>query len=154
MKAGAAWEAQLSRLHDRYRQERLAVILRCHPGVRVLASRGPTFTAAWEAQGPPDFLGQLYSGRGVAFDAKDYTGRFPLGGVARHQARDLEAYHAAGGVAGVALRLDGDGYWLPWAELGPRWWAWHESTAKAASITPDAWWRPFDVFGAGWLACL
>lgn len=150
--AGKAWEAQLSRLHDRYRQQRLAVILRCHPGV-VVNGRGQPF--AWAAEGPPDFLGQLYTGRGVAFDAKDYTTRLPLSGIARHQARDLEAYHVGGGVAGVALRLDGDAYWLPWGELGPRWWAWHEKAVGApASVTPAPWWRPFDVFGEGWISCL
>ena len=156
---GRAWEAQLERLHDAYRRDRLAVVLRAHPPVRVHEDRGPTFVGSWSASGPPDFVGLLASGRGLALDAKDCTAaRWPLASLERHQARDLEAVHIAGGVAGVALRLAGDGYWLDWRDLGPRYWAWLERAGRAekgtASLAVESWWRPFDVAGAGWISCL
>lgn len=155
---GKAWEAQLERLHDRYRRDQLAAIWRVHPGVRVHQDRGSSFVGSWIASGPPDFTGVLWpQGRGVLFDAKDCEGdRWPLASLERHQARDLEAAHLAGGLAFVALQLDGRAYVLPWADLGPRFWAWYERTGRAAvgtaSIAPAAWWRAFDVAGAGWLA--
>lgn len=152
MRRGGAWETQLEHLHDRYRRDRRAVILRAHPAVKVLGQRGKAFTGVWASDGPPDFIGALGDGRAVAFDAKDTHGaRFPFSMLARHQARDLEAVHLAGGVAFIALRFGGQPYVLPWAELGPRYWRWTETKGAPASVTPSAWWFPFDVAGDGWL---
>lgn len=153
---GGGWEAQLDRLHDRYRRDRLATIFRVHPPVRVLADHGRTFQACWGGEGPPDYAGVLAGGRAVLFDAKDCRAkRWSFGKLARHQARDLEACHIAGGLAFVALRIRGQALVLPWAELGPRWWAWRESTGARASVAGDeAWAIPFDVDTGGWLAAV
>lgn len=155
MKRGSAWEAQLERLHDRYRRDRLAVVLRVHPPVRMLADHGKSFTGIWAGDGPPDFVGALPDGRAVAFDAKTrQTGAsFPLSMLPRHQARDLEAFHLAGGLAFVAYRLRGHAFALPWADLGPRYWAWREADGPK-SVPRSDWWRPFDVAGNGWLPAL
>lgn len=150
---GGAWEGQLARLHDRYRRDRKATILRAHPGVRMVADRGKTFVATWEGQGPPDFIGWLAGGRAVAFDAKRLGRgqRFPLRMVARHQARDLEACMLAGGLAFIAFRLGADTYVLPWRDLGPLYWAWHEKDGPI-SVAHETWWRAFDIAGDGWIA--
>lgn len=156
MRKGGAWEAQLERLHDRYRRDRLAAIWRVHPPVIVRAARADrTFVGAWAGDGPPDFSGVLYAnGRAILFDAKDCAARrWPLKDLQRHQARDLEAAHIAGGLAFVALRIRGEAIALPWAELGPVYWSWREGAegAPASVAGTEPWVRPFDVAGDGWL---
>lgn len=156
MKRGSAWEAQLERLHDRYRRDRLAVVLRVHPPVRMLADHGKSFTGIWAGDGPPDFVGALGDGRAVAFDAKtiERGQRFPLRMIARHQARDLEAVHLAGGLAFVAFRLKRQAYALPWSKLGPLFWSWRDVVGAPRSVPVSDWWLPFDVAGDGWLPAL
>lgn len=158
MKRGGAWEAQLDRLHDRYRRDRRAAIFRAHPPVGIIADHGKRFTGFWAGDGPPDFVGLLYeSGRGVSFDAKDCRGRrWTFQHLPRHQARDLEAVHLAGGVAFIALRIRGQGVALPWAELGPLYWSWrNKAPGSVASVTgAEPWACPFDVAGDGWLDAL
>lgn len=163
---GKAWEAQLEQLHNRYARDRRANVRRGHQEVRYLKNLGERVTAGrksirvfegtYAGEGPPDFSGLVAGGRSVAFDAKDTTkDRFAFSMLPRHQARDLEAEHLLGGIAFIALRLQGEAFVLPWAELGPRFWNWFEASERAgkgtASLAREDWWRPFDVLGGGWL---
>lgn len=131
---GIEWQRLLEERHDGYRRERQALVWPVPPRVRVCSRVGPTgqFRAAWVAHGPPDYAGVLAGGRGVVFDAKDCAGeRWSLGELPLHQARDLEAANDRGAAAFVALRFAGSRGWvLPWALLGPRWWAWQDGAAK------------------------
>jgi hypothetical protein len=48
------------------------------------------------------------------------TGVEPLRRIWRdHLARELDDALAAGAITGIVLALDGAGWWLPWAEVGP-----------------------------------
>jgi hypothetical protein len=147
---GVEWQRILEGWHDTYRRDRRAVVWPTPPRVRVLSRVSPAgqFRAAWAAEGPPDYAGVLEPrGRAVVFDAKDCQAeRWPLSSLERHQARDLEAVHAAGGFAFVALRFAGhlgagtprrvegprgDEAWvLPWATLGPLYWTWYDGDAE------------------------
>ncbi|HYD02649.1 MAG TPA: Holliday junction resolvase RecU [Phycisphaerales bacterium] len=165
MRRGSAWEAQLEALHDRYRREQLAVILRGHQPVTVQSKNGSHFYGHFAGDGPPDFMGCLgvkstwSPGRVVAFDAKDCQAkRFPLHQIERHQARDLEAVYLATGIAFIALRLQGEAFALPWAYLRESYWPWWESDERArkgsASLVREDWWLPFVVEAEGWLPVL
>lgn len=147
---GIAWQRALEGWHDAYRRGwcpdcgdfwrstcghpspgPLAVIHPCPPRVKVLGkvSAQGRFSACFAGDGPPDYAGTIraFSGRGVSFDAKSCAAdRWPLASLELHQARDLEATMLAGGLAFVALlfEADGSGWVLPWARLGPAYWAW------------------------------
>lgn len=168
MSTGKAWEARLEAACRGYHVADRALVWRCHPPVRVCSRVGGDgqFRARWDGRGPCDFAGILRgpeAGRCVAFDAKDCEGpRWSFGGLEEHQAQHLEGVHRMGGLAFVALRLGGsrgEGWVLPWAELGPRWWAWHLSRERArkgaASFSGEAWGvrmpEPGDWLGA--LSC-
>lgn len=132
---GVEWERILDARHDAYRRDGLAVVFRTPPSVRLLSrvGRDGQFRGCFRGQGPPDYAGVVAGGRAVAFDAKDCAGeRWSFGALERHQARDLEGWSGAGGIAFVALRLAGEPWVLPWARLGPIWWAWHEREGRAA----------------------
>jgi len=151
---GRSWEAQLDHQHRIYRQGRRAVIFRAHPATKVVAGR------AIRQKGPPDYFGALSSGLGVLFDAKSHRGRrLPFGQLQLHQARDLEAWHIHGGLAGIALRLEPSKgerrtYWVGWGALGPPWWAWRERHPGARASIDLEWLadhgRDLDG-GADWL---
>lgn len=159
---GVGWERVLEGWHGQYRKAEppRAVVFRCQPPIDVLSTprmvkrRGRErleFTATWRSEGPPDYTGLVAASPGrvpsipVLFDAKDCeAGLWSFGLLERHQARDLEAVHLAGGLAFVALRLEGECWLLPWVELGPLWWAWHERTARAAKGTAS-----LDAAGCG-----
>jgi penicillin-binding protein-related factor A (putative recombinase) len=122
-----------------YRRDQQAVVFRVPPPVRPIGrvnDKGE-FRAAWKSEGPPDYAGVVCPiSMAVSFDAKDCeTERWSFGLLERHQARDLEAWSGAGGYAFVALRLAGDGWVLPWSELGPLWWTWHDRVGRAAKGT-------------------
>ena len=155
---GLAWELTLEQRHREYRRDRRAVIFRCHPR--------RDRSGKYLEDAPPDFLGALADGRAVALEAKDHAGaRWPLSRLADHQARDLEAVHLAGGVAGVALRLGGSGWWLGWGDLRGPWQAWRGGERGPASVDgawlrEHAWpivdgdWLTAVAGGAGWAATL
>lgn len=66
-------------------------------------------------KGPVDFLGVWPGGRALAVEAKDCTGSaWPLAKLAPHQQQLLDDVHRAGGVALLALRVQGAGWLLPW----------------------------------------
>jgi recombination protein U len=151
---GIGWQRLLENWHDHYRAARRAVIFPAPPSVRVLGQVSKTgrFQACFQGDGPPDYAGLVAPtgpgadagfGLPVTFDAKDCVGeRWSLGDLARHQARDLEAWHLAGGLSFVALRFAGlhQAYVLPWSWLGPRFWAWTDGQAVRgeASVTVAA----------------
>jgi recombination protein U len=133
---GVGWERLIEGFHDDYRRNRQAVVFRTPPPVKVIGrvSAEGNFRGCWRSEGPPDYAGVVCPiSMAVAFDAKDCeAARWGFGGLERHQARDLEAWSGAGGYAFIALRLGPTGWVLPWSELGPVWWAWHERTGRAA----------------------
>lgn len=138
---GRAWEATLTLQHDAYRRDRAAVIFRCHPQVTVESElRGGKFRGFFAGDGPPDFTGYLCdTGRAVCFDAKSAAGpRFELKNIKRHQARDLTAIGPLG-LAFIALRMGRAEWVLPWEQLGPLWWRWHDGDAAhgEASLSHD-----------------
>jgi len=139
---GRAWQLLLDLHHDRYRREGRAVIVATPPPVKVLSrlSEGGTFRACFLGLGPPDYAGVvagfppsvLGTARAVAFDAKDCSGpRWSYGDLPEHQAQDLDDWERLGGIAFVALRLQGVGWVLPWSELGGRWHAWSATEGVA-----------------------
>ena len=144
---GKGWEARLDHQHTEYRRDRRAVIFKCHPEVKVINGR------AVRQKGPPDYLGRV-GAVPVCFDAKEGQGdRWPFASLKRHQAVSLEAF-AAEGLAGIVLRLKGRGsWWVDWRDLGPLWWAWHETKARPASLSLE--WlaeHAQAIEGADWLA--
>lgn len=135
MSRGLAWEVILERWHDAYRRDRRAVVLRCHPGVKMLAppDKGGVFRAAFSGEGPPDFVG-VVAGRGLVFDAKStQAAKWPLAKLKDHQARDLSAWVANGGLAGLAVLIREQAVWFDWAVVGAAWWAWRRGEGGAAS---------------------
>lgn len=149
MRRGETWERRLERRHDEYRRDRRAVILRCHPEVRIVHRAGAAVSGRLGADGPPDFLGVVCgSGRAVAAEAKTTVKSYlPMAMIPRHQAMDLSAYDEAGALALVLASLGGTEWVLDWHVVGPTWWA--GATA----------WRPNDPGGramidADWLTAL
>lgn len=138
---GVGWERTLEGWHDTYRRESAAVVFRTPPPVKVLGkvSKAGRFAGCFGSDGPPDYAGVVAPRPGraafpVCFDAKSSsTDRWPFASLARHQARDLEAWSHNGGYAFIALELGGaNADWvLPWSELGPRWWSWWEVPERA-----------------------
>lgn len=122
--------------HQRYRDEGRALVLRTPTPVKVLSKVDQgQFRGCFLGLGPPDFTG-VAGGRPVCFDAKDTVNkRWPLRQLDLHQALDLEAWTRAGGLAFVALRLQGVGWVLPWPSLEPIWRTWHVRSGQAASGT-------------------
>ena len=115
MTAWRGWEATLEQWHRRYHRDRLACVAKTHPPAKLVRGR-----LAYSARGPPDYIGVLQDGTGIAFEAKESGAkRWRLSQIKPHQAQVLEAYQVMGGVSGVALRWHGDGWWLDWADLGP-----------------------------------
>ena len=131
---GSAWEARLESWHALYRQRKIAWIVKTGAQFRILAGGK---TAEIVGEGPPDYVGALSDGRAFAADAKDCTqARWPLSRLPVHQARALHLVSELGGVSGILLRLQGEGWWIPWASLAPRWQAWSSKHPGApASLT-------------------
>lgn len=159
---GQGWERVLDAAHDRYRRAQTACIFQTQAPVKQLGSVAPngTFLAIRTGEGPPDFMGTLTdSGRGVIFDAKSCEAdRWPLSGLALHQARDLEA--APHAFAFVALRMaDASAWVLPWANLSILYWAWRAGEVKRGGASLDAatadrlGWR-FDARSGDWIAAV
>ena len=145
---GKAWEAQLNHQHSKYRKAGRGAIWQTFPPRN---ARG-----VYLAKSPPDFMGVLSDGRAVCFDAKDHRGkRFPFNKIKDHQAQDLQAVHDSGGVAFIALRLDGRRWWISWLAIGLAWWDWREKRSKRASVDV-AWLDEYalEFEGADWLGAL
>lgn len=145
---GVAWQRAIEFWHDQYARARRARVFPSPPKVKLLSkvSANGRFTGCFEGEGPPDYTGGFVSRHGVrravCFDAKDCAGsRWDLSNLERHQARDLDAFHALEHLSFVALRLgEHGGCWvLPWATLGPVYWRWHDGLAARgeASINED-----------------
>ena len=154
---GKALEQLLDLVHKRYARAGHYVQ---RNGVPFVPMRGrpvngkPVGTIGPEA--PPDYLA-LSQGRAILFDAKstlDSTWSFGL--LERHQARSLDAWAEAGGIAGLVIAVDHMRVigWVPWSELGPRWWAWHSNPGVAkrgtASLTADEVGR-YACHGGDWM---
>lgn len=121
---GRAWEVKLDHQHRAYREDRQAVVFHAHPEIR----------GGVRQKAPPDYFGVVGGGQGVLFDAKEHQGsRWPFSKLARHQALALESWQDRGGLAGIALRLGSETFWVDWRALGPHWWLWHEKNTRAAA---------------------
>ena len=154
---GKGWESRLDHQHRDYRADRRAVMFRAHPATKVIGGR------TIREKAPPDFFGVIAGGTPILFDAKSHQGpRFPFGQLKLHQAMALEAWQVAGGVAGIALRLEPSAgevrtWWVDWRHLGPAWWAWHEKAPKwfaSADLDWLAWNAASLNGGTDWLGAL
>ena len=132
---GAAWEGTLDALHDSYARRGLAWIARCHPPRRL------------HRTGPPDYCGVIGPyGRAVVADAKDCaSGRAPI--VPRHQALDLGAVAARGGLALLLVRWRGQPLVVLWSDVADAWW-------RSQPLPITTFGRPFDATADGWLGCV
>lgn len=119
------WECRIAAACDKYRKERRAMIGQAH------AKEG-------RRRGLVDFVGVLADGRGFFADAKTVDGsRWPLAGLADHQAKQLEASSQFGAVAGILLWCREGAFWLPWSRLGPRYWAWADGATGRGEASLD-----------------
>lgn len=135
---GQDWEALLEAHHARYRAEGSAVVLRTCPPfriVRAVKERGRSLLVGFHEQGPQDYEAVLPWGA-LALEAKRHQGaRWPFADLPEHQALHLDAFEAlrtARGARSWGLLLvhlpEVPGAWaVPWARLGPRWWAWYRA---------------------------
>ncbi len=143
---GKGWEAALVTQHDAYAK----------------AGRAAVYKSGGEIRGghlqkaPPDFFGVLTGGRAVLFDAKESQGAtWPFAKLKRHQAIALGACSECGGLAGIALRMGGECWWVPWGHLEGAWWDWKEKVKPRARASIDAEWLggcALRMDGADWLA--
>lgn len=144
MRRGESWERELSAQHAIYRRDKRATILRVHPEIRVTAVRSGYLTGRFAGTGPPDFVGVLRDGQGVAADAKATAKDYLLmSAIPRHQAIDLTAWAEAGGMALILARL-GDSEWvLDWRIVGAVWWArlpaWHPGDIGGTQMQGADW---------------
>jgi hypothetical protein len=126
---GKGWERAIAHQHALYQRQGW-VMRRQH--VETLP-QGDGRMARIIGTAPPDWWFGRH-GRWGEVDLKDWHGgRWPLDQVATHLADRFEGTLSAGGIAGIVLRYQGAGWWLPWAELGPRWRAWAETPGRAAA---------------------
>lgn len=130
-KAGATWEAQLDQFCEHYRVHGTAHIRQVGAPFRTIGpQKGRFMTGEYTGPGGCDFIGHI---NGVPFeaDAKHCSQpRWSYQLLEEHQARSLNAVAKHGGHAGLLLRLDDRGWWLPWADLGPLWWAWSKAKVR------------------------
>lgn len=127
MSNGRQWELALEAQHLAYRQQGRAVVHKTEPR---RDKRG-----RYVEKAPPDFVGCIApNGRAVVFDAKDCDNpqRWPLSGLQRHQAADLEAHWKAGAISFVALRFRGVGRVLDWGWLRRHYEAWRMGRGRAS----------------------
>ena len=86
-------------------------------GGRVRKDRRGRLVVVVAGVGPADYQGQLPGGRSVALEAKSREGRLYRDEVPEHQAADLDACAAGGGLAVLVARLDGVVHAIPWREV-------------------------------------
>lgn len=124
---GKAFETQIKVVNGYLRRDELACVHKTEPAIKVLSEpRDGKFTACFDSDGPPDFIGMIKTnGLHVVFDAKATDAdRFPLKMIERHQAMDLEAA-APAGFSFIALLIQREGWVLPWwRALAPLYWDW------------------------------
>ena len=124
---GEALEQLLDLVHASY-QRAGHFAVRLGPPMRSVRSAGK---CVWVplSLAPPDYL-VVAGGHSWLVEAKSTVGpHWSLGLLEAHQALALDAWERQGSThrGGVVLALDGRAdvaWWLPWATLGPRWWAW------------------------------
>ena len=135
---GKHLEQLLELIHRRYQRTGAAYVQRNGvpfvPARRAPGYKGkPLGTVGSDA--PPDFLALARGCVPILFDAKSTesdTWSFSL--LELHQARALDAWTEAGGVAGLVVALDKMRVigWVPWPALSVRWHTWYASTKRAA----------------------
>lgn len=118
-KRGSLCETRCDVWHQRYREQGVATVVRCHPKVGV-DRQGKVF---FSGVGPPDYMGAyLVDGvwRNICFEAKE-TAKPNLAHsmLKPHQAQLLEAFNIAGWDTGiVALHTSNHDkdrmVWYPW----------------------------------------
>lgn len=131
-KLGTEWETLLAQAAENYRLQGRANIRRV--GAPFRPTRKPTktrygfeFHGVFEGEGPCDLVGHIGS-QPFEADAKrtGLSTRWPFDMLKPHQAKSLDLVAAFSGHAGLLVQVDGRGFWLPWALIRERWWAWHD----------------------------
>lgn len=144
---GKSWEHEIQEVHDRYDADGRASCVRNPAPMRPIARlRGGEWRAIFEAKGAPDYSVQA-GDVSFVFDAKDAAGsRWPLDGLALHQAERFSKHERQGrnALAFVLLRLAGQVWLLPWTTshaglpLCARWHRWHDGEAERGEASLDA----------------
>jgi recombination protein U len=135
---GRAWEQTLDLFHARYESQRLAVVIRTPPPVKILRALKPgQFVAVYAREGPPDYV-VLADGVAIMAEAKHTTSeRWSLSQLHEHQARRLEQWRSQGGCSVVLIRhaKSATSWAIDWRKLGPIWnrWALQRATGRRAS---------------------
>lgn len=148
---GQAWERKLNAMHAHYLTLGVVVERVTPPWTVIRCNPDGSITIRFTGKGPPDYIA-FVDGRVVRFDAKSVKGAaFPLANLSPEQAGALTRNERAGGVSGLVVQANGQGWWLPWIELQHRWRLWKEGRG-AASVMPNEGGTPLD--GADWLAAV
>lgn len=140
---GAGFEGLLTDLHYLYEKQGRCSVFRTPPSMKILSAlRGKPgqFICCYAGSGPPDFIAQA-EGRSFIFEAKSCGGTsWSFDEMPIHQAERFDAHVKHGAIAFVLVLIEGRVYLMPWATLGPRWWAWHRTIGRAkpgfASVKP------------------
>lgn len=135
---GQGWEELHKTWHDAYRRDRIALVVRTQPDMRMTGRN----TAVVFGKGPPDYCGMAL-GRPVLFDAKDASkDRLYASQVPQHQASYLEACMVQGGWAFLSVRLSGRQLVVPWHGVADAYWG------KAKVLPLDV---AVEFGGGGWI---
>ena len=140
-KEGVSWEATLAGACKLYALRSEARILHVGAPFKLVGRQsGHLRTGVFAGKGGGDFMGFVCAdGFSVPFeaDAKETTqARWSFSELKDHQAHGLESVAKGGGYAGVLLSMQGRSWWLPWADLGPLWWAWSKTRDRGERAKP------------------
>jgi penicillin-binding protein-related factor A (putative recombinase) len=123
--SGARAEELLDVYHQACELAGIATMRRVGTPLRVVGKpgAGAQVGAAFTKKSTVDYLGWTSTGRVIAIEVKsiqlaaDDRQVFPLANLKEHQRQELERVLVAGGIAVVAIFVNGQLYVLPWAEV-------------------------------------
>ena len=144
---GGDFEQWLSEHHKAAALLGIAVVRKVGAPSRYVMCKGRLQLIA-EAVGPADYQGVLKGGRALALEAKhtdDET--LPRSVIKAHQADDLDAVHALGGLSLLAVRFGRVVFVVPWAEA-----PWRRRGGGSSLSPADL--DPWRVRGACYLSSL
>jgi hypothetical protein len=138
---GATWESQIERRLHVLQKDGRACWFRTPEPLRRIRPTVPS-KGLWECvatrEGPPDFC-VISGGHVVLLEAKQtIQPRWHLDQLKRHQAEYLDQVELHGGFGAIALRLEQVPLVVPWAGLGPAWWAHERGEAQRGGASLDA----------------